>query len=237
MQYSNLDDLNQAINKCSKCELDARKLGFGKTIGQGATKDVRVLFICQKPHFIAESRIPLDTQKVLWEKYQQGGFFSTNLRFYFLLNEAGLLGRKQETQKTLNELRKVALKDDIERWWKVRADISRSLLETNGFYLTEALKCGTPNNRRPSIKEIRNCREFLLAEIAILNPKIVCCLGIDSIKSLVGTKIKLEWGKSYTIFGFRVFPTFFPGQYGSARLGIDDSLRVKHFRKLKRLTR
>ena len=71
----------------------------------------------------------------------------------------------------------------------------------------------------------------LFPEIEILDPKVVCTLGKDAAKALVDTGIELSWGEAYSIFGRAVFQTFSPGQFSK----VTDELRVKHFRKLKKI--
>lgn len=51
------------------------------------------------------------------------------------------------------------------------------------IYVTNAIKCKTPNNRYPSDIEIHNCRENLEAEIIRINPKIIVLMGITAIRS------------------------------------------------------
>lgn len=170
---------------------------------------------------------------MLWEQHGSGGYFTYNLRFYKLLNEALLLGNQEETRRKLAELSKISLKEDPEKWWTIRGQVCRTLLEANGLYVTEAVKCPTNKkdwNRRPRMDEIRNCAQWLYSEIEILNPKVICTLGKDAAKALI-TPIELSWGKTYRIFGHTVFVSLFPGQYSR----VSDEVRVKQFQKLKRL--
>jgi uracil-DNA glycosylase family 4 len=235
MQFESLSALNEQIKSCNKCEIDANKCGFEKTLGAGAVNDVKIFFVCQKPHILSEKTASLDQLKVLWKKYRPM-YFTYNLKFYDCLNEAELLGEKEETEKKLNELRSISI-TDIHRWWKVRGEVCRELLKDNGLYITEAVKCptnGNRPNRGPKIDEIRNCREHLLSEIETLNPKLICTLGKDAAKALVDTKIELKEGVAYSIWGRTVFHTYFPGQYGGrAGLRVDNALRIKNFSKLK----
>ena len=227
MMQCNLADLNEQIRKCDRCSISKISL---KTLGEGSTNP-KIFFVAQKPHIL--KNVPLQTQKMLCAKYRPM-FFTFNLRFYRLLNQAGLLGKQKEVQQKLDELTAIRLKDNIEEWWRIRGAVCRKLVEDNDLYITECLKCPTNNknwNRSPSVGELQNCQEFLLAEIEILSPAIICCLGKDAAKALVGTKIQLEWGKTYNIFGHTVFHTYFPGQFSKIR----DETRIKHFKKLKNL--
>jgi len=45
------------------------------------------------------------------------------------------------------------------------------------IYITNILKCRPPNNRNPSKDEIKACHPYLLRQLEIIKPKIICCLG------------------------------------------------------------
>lgn len=45
------------------------------------------------------------------------------------------------------------------------------------FYLTDILKCGPPDNRKPRQNEINNCGDFLTREIEIIQPKHIVVFG------------------------------------------------------------
>src|SRR5713226_4407872 len=55
-------------------------------------------------------------------------------------------------------------------------------LEYAGFtrsnvYITNVVKCRPPNNRQPLKEERDACREYLLRELQIIGPKMICILG------------------------------------------------------------
>jgi uracil-DNA glycosylase family 4 len=57
-----------------------------------------------------------------------------------------------------------------------------SALETVGLsrmdvFCTNVLKCSTPNNRSPNKIEIKNCMEYLLQEIDVINPNLIIAMG------------------------------------------------------------
>jgi len=47
----------------------------------------------------------------------------------------------------------------------------------NGYYLVNVLKCRPPGNRDPSSEEIQACRPFLEAQLKVLAPRLIVCLG------------------------------------------------------------
>ncbi len=57
------------------------------------------------------------------------------------------------------------------------------ILENTGIkredvYITNIVKCRPPKNRVPTKKEEKSCNDFINKEIEIINPKIICVMGI-----------------------------------------------------------
>jgi uracil-DNA glycosylase family 4 len=50
-------------------------------------------------------------------------------------------------------------------------------LSRQDVFITQAVKCLTPGNRLPNADEINTCRPFLLRQIEILQPRLICTLG------------------------------------------------------------
>jgi DNA polymerase len=44
-------------------------------------------------------------------------------------------------------------------------------------YICNIVKCRPPANRAPSPEEAANCREYLDAQIDLVKPRVICCLG------------------------------------------------------------
>ena len=44
-------------------------------------------------------------------------------------------------------------------------------------YITNILKCRPPENRNPQKREIKSCTPYLLEQIKIIKPKVICTLG------------------------------------------------------------
>src|ERR1051326_7391702 len=44
-------------------------------------------------------------------------------------------------------------------------------------YICNVLKCRPPDNRNPEPDEVASCNPFLKKQLAIIKPKVVCCLG------------------------------------------------------------
>jgi uracil-DNA glycosylase len=57
-------------------------------------------------------------------------------------------------------------------------------LQRKDVFIANTLKCHPPNNRDPLPLEIENCREYLYAQVQLIEPKVVCTLGNFATKLL-----------------------------------------------------
>ncbi|MEX0714101.1 MAG: uracil-DNA glycosylase, partial [Pirellulales bacterium] len=55
--------------------------------------------------------------------------------------------------------------------------IEACTLSREQVYILNTLKCRPPDNRNPLEEELANCREFLDAQLRIIQPEFICCLG------------------------------------------------------------
>ena len=85
-------------------------------------------------------------------------------------------------------------------------------LEREEVYIANIVKCRPPQNRNPEPEEVQACRPFLLKQIQVLQPKIICALGSVAAQSLLqtGEKITALRGRSFDFDGIRVVPTYHP---------------------------
>ena len=58
-------------------------------------------------------------------------------------------------------------------------------------YICNVLKCRPPNNRDPEADEVNACEPYLLRQLEILQPKVICALGRHAAYSLLGTTSSL----------------------------------------------
>lgn len=56
------------------------------------------------------------------------------------------------------------------------------------IYIANILKCRPPGNRNPSPQEAANCREYLDAQIATVDPDYIVCWGKIAAENLLGLK-------------------------------------------------
>ncbi|NOZ64081.1 MAG: uracil-DNA glycosylase [Caldiserica bacterium] len=92
------------------------------------------------------------------------------------------------------------------------------LLKEIGFsrqdiYIANVLKCRPPKNRDPLPQEIEICKPYLLKQIEIIQPSLVCTLGRFALHLLYGRKIipiSKFHGKVLTGDLFTIYPLFHP---------------------------
>ena len=74
------------------------------------------------------------------------------------------------------------------------------------------MKCRPPNNRNPLPSEIVNCSPFLLSQIKIIKPKVICALGRFAAQTLLGTETSISKlrGNFHDYHGVKLMPTYHP---------------------------
>jgi len=84
-------------------------------------------------------------------------------------------------------------------------------LRREEVFITGAVKCHTPRNRKPTSAEIGACRPYLLTQIEIVNPKIIILLGEVALKALLNEKdVGKLHGRIVEKEGVVYLPTFHP---------------------------
>lgn len=64
-----------------------------------------------------------------------------------------------------------------------------SLSRSSNTFITNIVKCRPPMNRNPYPEEAEACRSFLQAQIALLKPKAILCVGTVAAKNLLQTDL------------------------------------------------
>ena len=59
-------------------------------------------------------------------------------------------------------------------------------------YITNIIKCRPPQNRNPEPDEITTCQPFLLKQLDVIQPKIICALGTFAAQTLLQTDEKIS---------------------------------------------
>ncbi|MDX2475056.1 MAG: uracil-DNA glycosylase [Candidatus Krumholzibacteria bacterium] len=79
-------------------------------------------------------------------------------------------------------------------------------------YICNILKCRPPNNRDPQPHEVQHCEPHLKRQLAILQPRVICCLGRVAAQTLLKTDLSLGKLRNSVHFyaGVPVMATFHP---------------------------
>jgi len=85
-------------------------------------------------------------------------------------------------------------------------------LDRKDVYIANIVKCRPPGNRNPFKEEIAECIQYLYAQIDIINPKVIVCLGSVAAQALLQTdkSISRLRGVFVDFQGIKVMPTFHP---------------------------
>jgi uracil-DNA glycosylase len=85
-------------------------------------------------------------------------------------------------------------------------------LRRQDVYICNVVKCRPPENRLPEKDEIATCSPFLARQLAVINPKVICCLGACSAQTLLNTtqgisRFRGEW---FDYRGAKLIATYHP---------------------------
>lgn len=85
-------------------------------------------------------------------------------------------------------------------------------LARQNVFICNVLKCRPPGNRNPLSEEIVNCEPYLLKQLEIIRPKIICALGTFAAQALLKTTTPISSlrGKFYEWNGAKLICTFHP---------------------------
>lgn len=94
-------------------------------------------------------------------------------------------------------------------------------LKRDEVYICNVVKCRPPNNRTPTPDEIALCKDYLLRQIAIIQPEVIIALGAPAAQTLLNThdaisRLRGNWHEFYpsgsaSIGGsIPLMPTFHP---------------------------
>jgi DNA polymerase len=79
-------------------------------------------------------------------------------------------------------------------------------------FITNIVKCRPPGNRVPQADEVEACSDYLMAQIAVIEPKFVVPLGGSSLQTLLGRDLKISTArcKVFRKSGILYIPLFHP---------------------------
>ena len=79
-------------------------------------------------------------------------------------------------------------------------------------YICNVVKCRPPENRLPEKDEIATCSPYLVRQLGVIQPKVICCLGSCSAQTMLQTtqgisKFRGEW---FDYHGSKLIATYHP---------------------------
>jgi DNA polymerase len=79
-------------------------------------------------------------------------------------------------------------------------------------YIANIIKCRPPQNRNPEPDEIKACEPFLIQQLEVIQPKIICALGTFAAQTLLETdeRISRLRGRFISYRGSKLIATFHP---------------------------
>jgi DNA polymerase len=85
-------------------------------------------------------------------------------------------------------------------------------LSRSDIYIANVIKCRPPNNRDPEPDEVETCKPFLMQQISIIRPKLVCTLGNWATQTLLERKVGITKvkGQAFYMKDFVIFPLLHP---------------------------
>jgi uracil-DNA glycosylase len=85
-------------------------------------------------------------------------------------------------------------------------------LRRQDVYICNVVKCRPPDNRLPEKDEIATCSPFLLRQLSVIQPKVICCLGACAAQTLLATNqgISRFRGEWFDFRGSKLISTYHP---------------------------
>ncbi|MCS7224598.1 MAG: uracil-DNA glycosylase [Armatimonadetes bacterium] len=86
-------------------------------------------------------------------------------------------------------------------------------LERQEVFITNVVKCRPPDNRSPTAEEVAACRGYLEAQIALIQPRMICLLGSVALKAVlpeVKGSVSQVHGQVFHKNGIVFIPLFHP---------------------------
>ncbi len=85
-------------------------------------------------------------------------------------------------------------------------------MKRSDVYIANVLKCRPPDNRNPLPEEIVLCMPYLIKQIEIIQPKVLCALGTFAAQTLLNTKAPVGTlrGKFHDYKGIPMMVTYHP---------------------------
>jgi uracil-DNA glycosylase family 4 len=85
-------------------------------------------------------------------------------------------------------------------------------LRREEVYIANIIKCRPPENRNPEPDEIAACEPFLIKQLQVIRPRLICALGTFAAQTLLKREEKISnlRGKFHEYQGIPLMPTYHP---------------------------
>ncbi|MCX7816503.1 MAG: uracil-DNA glycosylase [Syntrophales bacterium] len=85
-------------------------------------------------------------------------------------------------------------------------------MKRDEVYICNILKCRPPNNRDPLPDEISACEPFLIRQLEVIKPEVICALGSIAARTLLRTEVPITAlrGRFHSYKGIDLMPTYHP---------------------------
>lgn len=85
-------------------------------------------------------------------------------------------------------------------------------LKREEVYIANIIKCRPPENRNPKPDEIAACEPFLVKQLQVIQPRLICALGTFAAQTLLKSEEKISAlrGRFHQYQGIPVMPTYHP---------------------------
>ena len=101
----------------------------------------------------------------------------------------------------------------VGRAGKLLTDMIKAMgLQREDVYIANIVKCRPPENRQPEHDEVEACSPFLMRQIDVIRPQVICTLGNTPTQTLLQTtqgisKFRGQW---FDFRNTRLLPTYHP---------------------------
>lgn len=85
-------------------------------------------------------------------------------------------------------------------------------LRRDEVYIANILKCRPPNNRDPEQEEVDKCLPYLIKQIQLINPKVICSLGRIAAQRILQSNMTLGAMRNrwFEYHGIKMMVTYHP---------------------------
>jgi len=85
-------------------------------------------------------------------------------------------------------------------------------LSRGDVYIANVIKCRPPGNRDPQPDEIAQCEPFLMRQVEVIKPTVICTLGRFAAQTLLKTSDSMGRlrGRVFDYCGAKLVPTYHP---------------------------